>query len=200
MSNFDAHKDYYKILRVREDADAEEITRAYKQLARQHHPDYGGNEEAMKTLNEAHAALSDRETRRAYNDKRGIQSRREADADAPNISKPFDIEAVPGGDVFGLIVAALFCLGLGLPFLILIETQWVFFLWPLRILAFGIVLIGILLAHAAFRHKFQQMLKTKRRTQSQIVIGEIVFWSMAAICALMLYMLMQAISLKTSSG
>ena len=35
------------------------------------------------------------------------------------------------------MVGAIICLGFGLPALLLIETQWVFFLWPLRILATG---------------------------------------------------------------
>ena len=70
MEKYDSSKDYYRELGVRRDASAEEIDRAYRSAARKRHPDGGGSEEEMKSLNEAHDVLSDRETRAAYDQER----------------------------------------------------------------------------------------------------------------------------------
>jgi molecular chaperone DnaJ len=63
-------KDYYETLGVAKDAAPEEIKRAYRQLARQWHPDVNGNgpeaEEKFKELGEAYAVLSDPEKRQRY--------------------------------------------------------------------------------------------------------------------------------------
>lgn len=58
--------DHYLILGVRPDADRAVIQAAYRALARQHHPDFGGDEAMMAALNEAWAVLSDPGTRQAY--------------------------------------------------------------------------------------------------------------------------------------
>ena len=62
--------DYYVVLGVDRNASAKEIKRAFRRLARQHHPDVNpGSEEAenrFKEINEAHEVLSNPETRRAY--------------------------------------------------------------------------------------------------------------------------------------
>lgn len=63
-------KDYYAILGVSPDADAQTIKSAYRKLARQFHPDVNpGNQEAeerFKEINEAYQALSDEEGRKKY--------------------------------------------------------------------------------------------------------------------------------------
>lgn len=60
-------KDYYKILGVSNAASDEEIKKAYRKLAHQHHPDKaGGNEDKFKEINEAYQVLSDREKRSRY--------------------------------------------------------------------------------------------------------------------------------------
>ena len=62
-------KDYYKTLGVARTATAEEIKKAYRKLARQHHPDVSKAADAtdrMVELNEANAVLSDPEKRVAY--------------------------------------------------------------------------------------------------------------------------------------
>ena len=47
-----AEKDYYKILGVEKGATEEEIKKAYRKLAHQHHPDKkGGNEGKFKEIN-----------------------------------------------------------------------------------------------------------------------------------------------------
>ena len=62
--------DYYEILGVGRDADTDEIKRAYRRLARQHHPDVNGGdpeaEETFKRISEAYAVLSDDDKRRRY--------------------------------------------------------------------------------------------------------------------------------------
>jgi curved DNA-binding protein len=62
-------KDYYAVLGVARDADADEVKKAYRKLARRHHPDVNkdaGAERRMSEVNEAYAVLSDPEKRAAY--------------------------------------------------------------------------------------------------------------------------------------
>ena len=60
-------KDYYKILGVTKNASEEEIKKAFRKLAHQHHPDKaGGNEQKFKEINEAYQVLSDRQKRARY--------------------------------------------------------------------------------------------------------------------------------------
>lgn len=62
--------DYYKILDLKKDASADEIKKAYRKLARKHHPDLNpNNDEANKKfqqINEANEVLSDPEKRKKY--------------------------------------------------------------------------------------------------------------------------------------
>lgn len=58
--------DHYSTLGVSRQATSEEITRAYRLLIAQHHPDHGGDEEKAKRINEAYATLKDPEKRRHY--------------------------------------------------------------------------------------------------------------------------------------
>ena len=64
------YKDYYKILGVDKTADEKEIKKAYRRLARQHHPDMNPGDKAaearFKEINEANEVLSDAEKRRKY--------------------------------------------------------------------------------------------------------------------------------------
>ena len=64
------YKDYYKILGVPKDAKKEDVTKAYRRLARQHHPDLNKGADAerrFKEVNEAYQVLSDPEKRKRYN-------------------------------------------------------------------------------------------------------------------------------------
>lgn len=59
-------KDYYDLLGVKRDASADEIKKAFRKLARKHHPDTGGDEERFKEINEAYEVLADDEKRAQY--------------------------------------------------------------------------------------------------------------------------------------
>ena len=58
--------DYYKTLGVSKNATAEEIKKAYRKMARENHPDAGGDEEKFKDINEAYEVLSDEKKRQLY--------------------------------------------------------------------------------------------------------------------------------------
>lgn len=63
-------KDFYKILGVPQDADAAEIKKTYRKLARKLHPDTNAGdpqaEQKFKEIGEAYAVLSDPEKRKEY--------------------------------------------------------------------------------------------------------------------------------------
>jgi molecular chaperone DnaJ len=87
-----AKRDYYEILGVSRGASEAEIKKAYRRLARDHHPDVNahdsGAEERFKELTEAYEVLSNPESRRAY-DTYGHKVPRGATG------------GYPGGDPFG---------------------------------------------------------------------------------------------------
>ena len=64
------YKDYYKILGVERKASADDIRKAYRKLAMQHHPDKNPGdkkaEDKFKEINEAYQVLSDEQKRARY--------------------------------------------------------------------------------------------------------------------------------------
>src|SRR5579885_2112824 len=63
------YKDYYQILGVTRDADAEDIKRAYRKLARKYHPDVSKERNAearFKEVQEAYEVLKDPDKRATY--------------------------------------------------------------------------------------------------------------------------------------
>src|SRR5688572_23834775 len=65
-------KDYYERLGVSRDASSEDIKKAFRTLARKHHPDVAKDkkeaEEKFKEINEAYEVLSDPEKRKRYDE------------------------------------------------------------------------------------------------------------------------------------
>jgi len=63
----DPKKNYYEILGVPENATAEEIRKAFRRMAKKHHPDVNPGDKAaearFKEVNEANEVLSDRKKR-----------------------------------------------------------------------------------------------------------------------------------------
>jgi hypothetical protein len=184
MNKFDPKKDYYRVLGVDKGASKEEVDRAYKSEARKRHPDGGGSEEDMKSLNEAHDILSDPATRKAYDDER--KPRRVAYGS----SAAFDPEAasragtlnipVADQDFAGLCLGAATCFGVGIPLLLLVEMQWVFFLWPLRLMSLGALGLGVLMAHSALRVRRRNLSRGKAGySRGRILLYEAVFWTAA---------------------
>jgi molecular chaperone DnaJ len=64
-------KDYYKVLGVSETATESEIRRAYRKLAKEHHPDaHPGSEDRFKEISAAYDVLHDADKRKSYDEVR----------------------------------------------------------------------------------------------------------------------------------
>ncbi|MCR5888240.1 J domain-containing protein [Hymenobacter sp. J193] len=103
------YKDYYKVLGVEKNATADQIKKAYRKLARQHHPDVNPNnpeaEQRFKEVNEANEVLSDPEKRQKY-DQLGADWQRYQQAGSRGGGGGFDWSQYsqygqPGGGGFG---------------------------------------------------------------------------------------------------
>ena len=105
-----AKRDYYEVLGVGRNADAKEIKKAYRKLAKKYHPDMNpGDKEAekkFKEASEAYAVLSDPEKRRQY-DQFG-HAAFDGGAGGAGGFGGFDFNGADFGDIFGDIFGDLF--------------------------------------------------------------------------------------------
>jgi curved DNA-binding protein len=62
--------DYYQILGVAENASPDEIKKAYRKLANQHHPDKGGDQAKFKDISVAYDTLSNAQKKAEYDQQR----------------------------------------------------------------------------------------------------------------------------------
>jgi hypothetical protein len=184
MNKFDSTKDYYSVLGVNKESSKQEVDRAYRSEARKRHPDGGGSEEDMKSLNEAHDVLTDPETRKAYDDERrprhiAYGSSAAFDPEAASRAGTLNIP-VADQDFAGLCLGAATCFGVGIPLLLLVEMQWMFFLWPLRLMSLGALGLGVLMAHSALRVKRRNIRRAKASySRRLLLLQEAVFWTAA---------------------
>ena len=58
--------DYYNILKISKSASDDEIKKSYKNLAKQHHPDTGGDANTFRQISEAYQVLGDPAKRKNY--------------------------------------------------------------------------------------------------------------------------------------
>ena len=181
MSRIDSSKDYYDVLGVPQSATRDEIDRQYKREAHKHHPDRGGSEERMKSLNEAYSVLKDASTRATYDNGRYTRVR----------EQPFVPASTPTArdvGVFGHVLSAGLCLAAGVFLLMLVRFQWMWFLWPLAILAVFVTGFGILMARSAMvavNASLPQTNRFRRHTKFQ----ELAFWFVVLISIYGIYIL-----------
>ncbi len=87
-------KDFYAVLGVAKDADDATLKKAYRKLARQHHPDANrgdaAHEQRFKEVGEAYSVLSDSDQRQRYDALRAMGSGARFTAGAPGGSAGFD--------------------------------------------------------------------------------------------------------------
>ena len=175
---------YYAILGAREDASPREIERLYKRQAHQRHPDRGGAEEDMKALNEAYGVLHDEEARRRYDS--------ELRRASPSMAAVNSAPAPSHVGLSGQLLSALLCLALGLMLLLMVHFNGLWFLWPLAILAIGVVAFGVMIAHSAMTNARASLAASHpvRRLRGVLEVG---FWLIVAAGGYAVYLLLTTI-------
>jgi molecular chaperone DnaJ len=102
-------RDYYEVLGVGKSASPDEIKKAFRRKAVEHHPDRGGDEQKFREINEAYEVLKDESKRKRYDQfgHAGVGSSAASDgnpfagfgAGAQDFS--FDFGDLGLGDIFG---------------------------------------------------------------------------------------------------
>jgi hypothetical protein len=184
LSQFDPKKNYYEVLGADDGASRRDIERLYRRLAHRRHPDRGGSEDEMKTLNEAYAVLHDDAMRRDYD-----KQRTQPVAEAPDVHTAQTARDV---GVYGQALNALACLAAGLMLLLLVRFNGIWFLWPLALLAMGVMLFGVLIAHAAVRNA-RESLRASHPVRRLRAVEELAFWTIVVGAVYGLYLILTAV-------
>lgn len=174
--------DYYDLLGADENTSARELDRLYRRKAAHVHPDKGGSEEQMKSLNEAYGVLKDENARRAYDAER-----------QPPTQQPFvPVSAPAARDIgaFGHFLSAFLCLLLGFFLLVLVRSQWIWFLWPLAILAAFVFLFGVFMARSALKFSVSNF---RNPLRGHAMLQELVFWTIVATSSYVVYLVLMAV-------
>ena len=189
MSDPIVAKDYYAILGAEETASQDEIERLYKRLAKQHHPDRGGDPEEMKAINEAYRVLGNAATRRTYDS----QFHRSDDVLLPVTTPPMSPPSsfIPD-TVSGRFLGAFLFLLASLVFLFLVRIYYIRFMWPVLLAAVLFVIFSVWKLHAALVSARRRLPRT-HPAHRFVWLQEIVFWSIACSGAYGLYILMMSI-------
>ena len=188
MSEAGRERDHYTTLGAEQDEARAEIERRYKRLARTHHPDRGGDEEEMKAINEAWRVLGNEDARRAYDDARPPRQPHATYATHTPVHSP----GAHADPLSGRIVGAALCLFVGLVLLFLVKAHYVMFLWPLALLAFGVVAFGILMAHGALMFAREQV-KEAHPLRRLVWAQEVFFWACVVSGGYVVYLLLRAV-------
>jgi curved DNA-binding protein CbpA len=175
---------YYEILGANEDASSRDIGRLYKRAAHKLHPDRGGAEEDMKALNEAYSVLRNEKTRREYDARQRVPR-------AYAVPMPSTPAAREVG-FYGQLLSALMCLALGLLLLLLVHFNGLWFLWPLSILAAGVIMFGVMIAHSAMTNA-RESTRTDHPLRRLRAAQEVVFWLVVAAGGFGIYLIMTSV-------
>lgn len=186
--SFPDGEDYYAILGAGKTASQDEIERLYKRLAKQHHPDRGGDAEVMKAINEAYRVLGNEDTRRLYDSQisESVEVLRQA---VPPLSPPSKLlpDTVPGQ----LTGASLFLLA-GLVFLFLVRIYFIRFMWPILLLAALLVILGVRKLHGVMVFA-RKSLTPSHSWRRYVWVQELAFWLIVCGGAYGIYLLMNSI-------
>jgi preprotein translocase subunit Sec63 len=184
LDRLNPEKDYYQVLGAGEGASAREIERLYKRLAHLRHPDRGGSEDEMKTLNEAYQVLHDQTKRQEYDSRRSRPPARPA---AIRVTP-----TAPDVGIYGQFLSALLCMLVGLMLLFLVHFNGLWFLWPMSILATGVVLFGVIMAHSAMTNA-RESFAVGHPARRFRAVQEIGFWSLILAGGYVVYLVLTTI-------
>ncbi|MDX6304188.1 MAG: hypothetical protein QOI77_1157 [Blastocatellia bacterium] len=138
----------------------------------------------MKTLNEAYQVLHDETKRKQYDSVR-----------TQPVTKAATIHVTPAVrdvGVYGQLLSAVLCMLLGLMLLFLVHFNGLWFLWPLSILATGVVLFGVIMAHSAMTNA-REFFEAKHSAQRFRAVQEIAFWLLICGAAYGVYVVLTVI-------
>jgi len=184
MSQFDSTKDYYSVLGAEESSSHRDIERLYKRLAARLHPDRGGSEEDMKSLNEAYGVLKDSTLRREYD-----AQRQKKVGFAP---VPRSAPAARDVGLMGHFLTTFLLLASGFFLLVLVRFQWIWFLWPLAILAVGVLFFGILMARSALA-AVNASLPSSNLLRRHVILQEAAFWALVVFAGYGVYLFLSGV-------